>query len=647
LLLVSVLTVGCFEGKIVTTKLKDAEQNPKQLMHGVFYALPRTIVKVDVPIVKTEMKMGVYSQYAHCFFPHEHKVEKVKAGTTFEIDTDNVKFDKLAIADPKEIYVIRTKGDSMWETRSLEMSLTESGVFVKGAAESTNESLDILTSTIKDVVGIAAKTLTPAANLSNKVLDRKQADEFKKQLTSVQAKCYEEVLDRVQEAEENLGLDQTRLEGDLKRSGAPESPKPNPRTRRRSPERNNNKLPKDGGAAAADEPSSKPLGMQGEAVNNAETNDAQLERHQEQVNEQRRHKEAKLREELAALQEELRKHQLTNEQASQRQKNLEQWFGHFDTDDDFKQANAIYDRIVELEEKRDNLLGGSGFGNPLPSETFNKMLAELDATIKAYKGKYFLGTKTKTPTVLSFKMNPKPPASSKELFKFSETGGICWLEEKQQGVVVNGDFKLERDPERQGDPDPCEDARMVKLYIDFGDNGEGGTTDGQTTMSSEIASLTWDETGQRGFYYRIPGRGVARLIIEAKTRVESRQVTSETELGRETLSIAQFGRTVSLPASTGGRRTKYTLELFESSGGLKNFIMGSDALVKQSNLKDITDTASTIVETETARKEARRKANLPPDELTELERKRKILEEKKKIQDLEKQLGTEGSGPNP
>jgi len=158
-------------------------------------------------------------------------------------------------------------------------------------------------------------------------------------------------------------------------------------------------------------------------------------------------------------------------------------------------------------------------------------------------------------------------------------------------------------------------------------------------MAGAIQGAGLNQNGKRGFYYRVPGRGVASLESVYGATVE--------ELGRETLSIAQFGNTVSLPSSTGGRRTKYAIDLFEASGGLKNFVMGSDALVKQQNVKDLTDSTATVFQDAGEKREERRKANLPPDELTELERKRKILEEKKKIQDLEKALGTQGSTPEP
>ncbi len=71
-----------------------------------------------------------------------------------------------------------------------------------------------------------------------------------------------------------------------------------------------------------------------------------------------------------------------------------------------------------------------------------------------------------------------------------------------------------------------------------------------------------------------------------------------------------------------------------ASGGLKNFVMGSEALVQQKNIDDLTGAASTAIEA----KGERKKAKAPADELQQLERQRKILEEKKKIRDLENDL---------
>jgi len=563
LLFAALTMTACFESKIETSKITDKVRN-QQNMHGVFYSLPRTIVRVEVAVVKTQTREGLYKEFAPCFFPKETLLNNT---TSFELDPTTVKFDKLSVADPGEVYLIKTQGGK-FETRNLEMALTESGVFVKGVAESENQSLDVLTSTIKDVVGIAAKAAVGPAHLSGGV-DEQKIQDFRAKLTPAQDACYGRELARREAAEAALDALSTSL-------GIALSP--------------NAAIP--------------------------------LEKRQ-------RDRETTTRTTVAAMPPSPAR--VTNlailtELDTARQRVT-----------DFEQAKVIYDRILELEEKRDGLLGGGGFNAPLPSDTFTKILGELDTTLKAYKDKYFLGTRKQTATTLAFRMDPPPPPvppappiPPKDLFNFSETNGICLpLLANNQGVKADPDF---------GSAAACATPKKIRLLIRVGDNGEGDG--GGTTMAGAIQGAGLNQNGKRGFYYRVPGRGVAELqSVDGAGAIE--------ELGRETLSIAQFGKTVSLPSSTGGRRTKYAIDLFEASGGLKNFVMGSDALVKQQNVKDLTDSTATIFQAAGEKREERRKANLPPDELTELERKRKILEEKKKIQDLEKALGTQGSTPEP
>src|SRR6266511_553809 len=60
----------------------------------------------------------------------------------------------------------------------------------------------------------------------------------------------------------------------------------------------------------------------------------------------------------------------------------------------------------------------------------------------------------------------------------------------------------------------------------------------------------------------------------------------------------------------------------------------TDSDEQQKNIDDLAGAASTLIEA----KGERNKAKAPADELQQLERQRKILEEKKKIRDLEKDL---------
>jgi hypothetical protein len=207
--------------------------------------------------------------------------------------------------------------------------------------------------------------------------------------------------------------------------------------------------------------------------------------------------------------------------------------------------------------------------------------------------------------------------------KLSKEDGVCAVL-VNQGVQVDPRFKA---------GGSCKAGKEVRLKTALGEDGEGGP-DAGALMADKIKAAQFRQSGDRGFYYRVPGRAIAFLVQEGDAAGQ------EVELGRAPLSIAQYGQVVSLPASTGGRKTKYTLELFESSGGLKNFVMGSSALVQQKNVSDLTDAVGTAIEA----KGERNKAKAPADELQQLERQRKILEEKKKIRDLENELNNADEG---
>lgn len=491
LLLLSLLAAmlpaaGCFESKVITSKV-NPPSNPGQSgkMNGVFYALPRTVIKADVPVVKTVKKKGEFVQFTPCFFPDEEFIAANE--TKFGIKADDVKFDTTFVPDSGEVYMIKTTG-GMFETRNLELALTESGVFVKGSADVTNETIDLVTGSIKTGVGLLAKAssfgfLSPG-NPDTSAQTR---------LTEAQQQC-QTVL--------NVPIDPAN----------------------------------------------------------------------------------------------------------------------------FKKAFDLYTRIVELQTKRSSILELTLAPATIPADTLKLTLTELDAAIKQLKDSGFFGTEEKLTWNASFRVNPQdPPAGSpyytRPLMKLSETKGVCAIL-VNQGVRVDGRFKAKE----------CrEGVREIRMKVALGEDGEGGPNAGGL-MADKIRAAQLKQTGDRGFYYRVPGRAIAILVQDGET-----EAAAEVELGRAPLSIAQYGQVVSLPASTGGRKTKYTLELFESSGGLKNFVMGSSALIQQKNVTDLTDAIGTGIEA----KGERNKAKAPADELQQLERQRKILEEKKKIRDLEGELNAE------
>jgi hypothetical protein len=524
LLATMLIASGCFESKVTTSKVNPASPGDRRTMNGVFYALPRTVVKVDIPIVRTNKLPGVLAVFTPCFLPDSDFVIRKK--TSFAIDNSNVKFDTMFIPDTDEIYMIKTKG-GMFETRNLELKLTESGVLIKASADVTNETIDIITGTIKTGSSLLAKALTIplAAGVG---------------LDAAQTACRAKV---VALWEEELEL---------------------------------------------------PLYTFIDAAGNI--NEAALSAHPQ-------------------IPEEL--------------KNVGKFIGGY------RQADAIATEIEELETRRKDIISHPDSATPnVRAETLKLLIDELDTKIDDLKNTYFLGSESKLIWNPTFRFTPTTAVLTSSFFKLSKEHGVCAIT-VSQGVREDPRFKITK--QCPGGAPSCKPSQLVPvacvgqpvtLALMPGEDGEGGA--GGNLFANRVIAANLRQTGDRGFYYRIPARAIALLTH------------GPNELGRGPLSIAQLGTVVSLPASTGGRRTKYDLELYEASGGLKNFSLGSSALIQQKNIDDVAAGASSLIEA----KGERNKAKAPADELQQLERQRKILEEKKKIRDLEKEL-TPGNDQTP
>lgn len=542
LLAAALAMAGCFESKVVTSKVVPHTPADKEKeMNGVFYALPRTVVKADVPVVRTNRQPGLLSHFTPCegFFPNEKYV--FRKGSEFNIDADKIVISTEAVPDTDEVFMIKTKG-GMFETRNLEMTLTEGGMLVKANAEFTNDTIDIVTGAIKAGAGVLAKAL-PLIPLSGGVT-----------LTPEQERCRSLVVEK--------WADELELTTIINAAGV---------------------------------------------INEAEL--GKVKAIPEMVREPARFKAG------------------------------------------YEEALRIVTQINDFVDRRTSILAEQPSSTPqvatVNADSMKLVFDELGKTTKELKDTYFIGSESTAATWnASFRLNPSLPGKMLiELFTLSKELGVCKVlvndgADNGQGLKPPPAFKIAKRCKdgaasckpKEMEPVACT-GQKVQLVMALGENGEGGP--GGTQLSERIYGAGLRENGDRGFYYRIPGRAVAFI------RREQEKAPAE-ELARKTLSVAQFGRVASLPASTGGRKTKYTLELFESSGGMKNFVMGSSSLIQQKNIDDLAGGASSLVDAKIERNKERDKANAPPDELLQLERQRKILEERKKIRDLERELNSAG-----
>ena len=485
LLLFLPTTLGCVARNVVE-KVPEGKSNLKK--NGVFYALPRTVERVEIPVIREDQKPGKYKEFAECFFPGEKFIKCDKK--SFEIGDPVIT--PRAEPDPDAVFMVKIRGHYL-EDRNLDLTFAEGGTLVKGTAETTNRTIDVIAQAAKTGVSLITKGISLDAAVKAKTPDE-----------AVFARdCVEK--------------------------------------------------------------------KKGKAVVNSQ---------------------------------------------------------------EYSDAERTFLEILSLQAQRGDLIT---LGASAPAETFRLLLSEVDARIKELK-EMFLGSQSKKTWNARFEITPLKqlwPGREKafQLFQFSKDAGVCQLlystpEVSFPGLKIpeeflancnlpltgcdkNGIETLAKVPEKQ--------AVSVRVEI----------TDRQLATRIDNAFDSQSESGQRGFYYRIPATAYATLL------------KGDEQVFRAPLSIAQLGMTASLPSSSGGRRTKYTVELTET-GALKNFVLGSDALVQASTVKDFGEAAGAALD---ARAEAKKAEAAAKDEAAKVKGMADLLAECKKIKEAQEALGRQVNLP--
>jgi Domain of unknown function (DUF4831) len=284
--------------------------------------------------------------------------------------------------------------------------------------------------------------------------------------------------------------------------------------------------------------------------------------------------------------------------------------------DKFFRGAAAYERIRNLQAQRENLLASAPSADSRP-EYMKLLLDETTAAIKGYTAQ-FLGTEREEEIwVASYEIQPPPPVPPAPpasamvfLFGLSPTKGICSgasglsAEQTARPILV-----------RENTPPS---ARHVKI-CESADTAQPVNLSlvPQTTYAATIAS----SRSSSGIYYRVPGKASLTLRL------------GEGEIAKAMPAVAQYGPIVSLPDTTGGRKTQYMVELHPATGAIKSFTMAGDAALEKANIADVETAATGLIDAAMKKRAAdEAETRVANDELAALERRRKVLEEKVKIQ---------------
>src|ERR1039457_5662555 len=93
---------------------------------GIFYALPRTIIKVDVSIDRIENYKGPYADYALRFMGLKNVVES----NSVEYKINYIRITTTAEPDPNQYYFIGLPANSGKNERTNLFTLSESGLIL-------------------------------------------------------------------------------------------------------------------------------------------------------------------------------------------------------------------------------------------------------------------------------------------------------------------------------------------------------------------------------------------------------------------------------------------------------------------------------------------------------------------------------------
>ena len=306
----------------------------------------------------------------------------------------------------------------------------------------------------------------------------------------------------------------------------------------------------------------------------------------------------------------------------------------------FDDALQAYSDIFVLKTARDSVR------NSPSALAVDAQLKDFDAAIASALAYAFTGSQKKDTWSAAPELRPAAVTAMPEILKLNEQRGICFLNDLATGDQPPKIFWLE------GAGYKCDQVAMLKVLNDRKAKIDPLDTDAIKAIDAKIARLpksltdartlgatfvldpangqlfqqldaAYQETGERGFYYRVPASTKIALKLcgerPSDAKPEDPKPCDTVTTGK--LAIAQFGHTFSLPASTGGKTTAYALKFYEATGALKSFNVTSKTMLTKANADTLGSQATSLV---TASKTAN-------DEVTKLDREAKILADKAAI----------------
>lgn len=275
-----------------------------------------------------------------------------------------------------------------------------------------------------------------------------------------------------------------------------------------------------------------------------------------------------------------------------------------------KAAIKTYEsKIYRLSSGRDTILSGIS-----PTSDPIGLLTRIESEIALEAAKYFLGTKKNVTWdgMIDLRNLPKKndlstgdQAKDIAVIRLNPSKGFC-LGEAEVPYLSKPYPKEFKNNILTGQDCLSADAKAVNLNIRYFPKMEG-------QVFSRVTDISDNELS---FRYRIPAQVKADLNFDGDT------------LGSSLFYVGQLGTTIALPANRHSKSLTYDLAFIEQTGGLKTFKLGSTGILDTATVDALSGIGGTLID-------AHNKTN----ELNQLTRQNQILKLQDEICTIQKKYG--------
>jgi hypothetical protein len=161
-LVVTVLS-GC--AKMVVVKVPASTPAPAE---GVIYALPNTVVRVQLKVDRTEKSGAPYAPYAAIFAPDGKPIcadQKCTAEKKISYSLQQgATFSTYGEPDPDNVFLVKFAGGGALD-QTISMTWDEAGLLSAASSSVTNRTTDVVMSSLKLLAGLGTKAAAGAASV--------------------------------------------------------------------------------------------------------------------------------------------------------------------------------------------------------------------------------------------------------------------------------------------------------------------------------------------------------------------------------------------------------------------------------------------------------------------------------------------------